>query len=307
MRIAQMPPLYEAVPPLRGTQRVVAAPTDALADLGHEVTIASPHQGDGTASSPWKPAFFAGARTSLPSNALSNSSSRRLGDPRGNHWMEPSVGVVAYLGKSRRTSMKSHASSVDDVHGSVPERARTVMLILDMFSDFEFVDGTRTARLAWPVAQRIATLKARLRQHRAACVYVNDNLGRWRADFPSLLKRCGAPGSRGASIARLLRPDARDYCLLKPRHSGFFATALEAILERLGTRTLILTGTTSPQCILFTATDAYVRHYELIIPSDCVVSRSRREQTFTKYFFRSVLKARVCRGASLRLPTLAGG
>jgi nicotinamidase-related amidase len=59
--------------------------------------------------------------------------------------------------------------------------------------------------------------------------------------------------------------------------------------------------------MLFTATDAYVRHYQLIIPSDCVVSRSRREQAFTEYFFKSVLKARVCRDASLRIPSLVGG
>ncbi|MFT4251621.1 MAG: glycosyltransferase, partial [Caulobacter sp.] len=41
MRIAQVPPLYEAVPPrfYGGTERVVAHLTDALADLGHDVTL----------------------------------------------------------------------------------------------------------------------------------------------------------------------------------------------------------------------------------------------------------------------------
>ena len=41
MRIAQVPPLYEAVPPrfYGGTERVVAHLTDALADLGHQVTL----------------------------------------------------------------------------------------------------------------------------------------------------------------------------------------------------------------------------------------------------------------------------
>jgi glycosyltransferase involved in cell wall biosynthesis len=41
MRIAQVPPLYEAVPPrfYGGTERVVAHLTDALVDLGHEVTL----------------------------------------------------------------------------------------------------------------------------------------------------------------------------------------------------------------------------------------------------------------------------
>ena len=41
MRIAQIAPLYEAVPPrlYGGTERIVAHLTDALVDLGHEVTL----------------------------------------------------------------------------------------------------------------------------------------------------------------------------------------------------------------------------------------------------------------------------
>ncbi len=41
MRIAQIAPLYEAVPPLLygGTERIVAHLTDALVDLGHDVTL----------------------------------------------------------------------------------------------------------------------------------------------------------------------------------------------------------------------------------------------------------------------------
>lgn len=41
MRIAQIPPLYETVPPklYGGTERVVAALSDALVELGHDVTV----------------------------------------------------------------------------------------------------------------------------------------------------------------------------------------------------------------------------------------------------------------------------
>src|SRR5918995_1248799 len=41
MRIAQVSPLYEAVPPklYGGTERIVAHLTDALVELGHEVTL----------------------------------------------------------------------------------------------------------------------------------------------------------------------------------------------------------------------------------------------------------------------------
>ena len=41
MRIAQVAPLYESVPPVLygGTERVVAWLTDALVDMGHQVTL----------------------------------------------------------------------------------------------------------------------------------------------------------------------------------------------------------------------------------------------------------------------------
>ncbi|MBV8783354.1 MAG: cysteine hydrolase [Gammaproteobacteria bacterium] len=190
------------------------------------------------------------------------------------------------------------SDSRDRMHGSVPDRATSALLVLDMFSDFSFPGGARAARLALPVARRIASLKARLARRKVPCLYVNDNLGRWRSDFPALLRRAAA--ARGAPLVRLLRPQERDYCILKPKHSGFFDTPLDTILEALRVRRLILCGTMTPQCILFTATDAYVRDYELVVPSDCVLSLTRREQQLALYFLRSVLGARVCRAGALR-------
>ena len=120
-------------------------------------------------------------------------------------------------------------------------------------------------------------------------------------EFPELLRRCGRPASRGAEIARLLQPERSDYCVLKPKHSGFYATPLATLLEHIGARELILTGIASPQCIMFTAMDAYVREYRLSIPSDCVVGLNTREQRYSCYFFRRILKAHVARGAALKL------
>ncbi|MBV8877807.1 MAG: cysteine hydrolase [Gammaproteobacteria bacterium] len=193
------------------------------------------------------------------------------------------------------------AANQDRMHGAVPDRAGTVMLVLDMFSDFDFEDGRRLARLALPVARRIRALKARLSRQGVPCIYVNDNLGRWRADFAAVVRR--AESSLGRGIAQLLQPGERDYFLLKPKHSAFFGTPLATVLETLGARTLILTGTTTPQCILFTATDAYVREYRLVVPTDCVTALTRKQQQLALYFLESVLGARVCPSASIKQPS----
>ena len=187
-----------------------------------------------------------------------------------------------------------------DLHGAVPDSARMVLLIMDMFSDFRFKNGEAAARRAWPVAERIAALKARCARRKIPAIYVNDNLGRWRSDFGDLVRSC-VDTRRGAPIARLLRPRTADYCILKPKHSGFFATPLDTLLQYLGTKQLVITGIASQQCILFTANDAYVRDYALAVPTDCIVSLSKSEAHFAKYYFRKVLKADIRKSSALIL------
>jgi nicotinamidase-related amidase len=58
--------------------------------------------------------------------------------------------------------------------------------------------------------------------------------------------------------------------LPKVRHSAFYSTTLEYLLRRGEISQLILTGQVTEQCILYTALDAYVRHYDVCVVSDAV-------------------------------------
>jgi isochorismate hydrolase len=131
-------------------------------------------------------------------------------------------------------------------------------------------------------------------------VYVNDNMGRWRSDFPGMVRHCMRKGSRGEPVTRLLVPDKTDYCILKPKHSGFFATALDTLLTYIGARKLVLTGTSSHQCVLFTANDAYVRDLELHIPRDCICAASKPDTRVALQYFSTVLHADVRPSRELR-------
>jgi nicotinamidase-related amidase len=130
---------------------------------------------------------------------------------------------------------------------------------------------------------------------------VNDNPGRWRSDGAALIRNAMAADSKGAEVAATLQPGKDDYFILKPRHSAFFATPLELLLDHMGARRLILTGVSSHQCVLFTANDAHLRNYELIVPSDCVAGPSQAQTSFALKYFRSVLGAKVAPLAALRL------
>jgi nicotinamidase-related amidase len=189
-------------------------------------------------------------------------------------------------------------------HGLLPDRSAAVLLVLDMISDFQFPDGPKVQRAARRAAPPIAELKKRAKAAGLACIYVNDNPGRWRSDSRALIEHCLRPRSPGADIVRQLRPEESDYFILKPRHSAFYATPLEVLLEHLGARRLILTGVSSHQCVLFTANDAHLRNLEIIVPSDCVAGPTPHDTRFALQYFRSVLGARVMPSRSLRLRAL---
>jgi nicotinamidase-related amidase len=131
-------------------------------------------------------------------------------------------------------------------------------------------------------------------------VYVNDAVGRWRSDLPGLVRHCSRANARGASLVTALAPDPDDYCVLKPKHSGFFATPLDTLLQLLGTKRLILTGVSSDQCVLFTANDAYVRDLELVIPKDCISARTRKDTGLALRYFASVLGADIRASTAIR-------
>jgi nicotinamidase-related amidase len=54
------------------------------------------------------------------------------------------------------------------------------------------------------------------------------------------------------------------------RQTAFYATSLDSLLNRAETNRIILTGQVTEQCILYTALDAYVRHFDLVIARDAV-------------------------------------
>lgn len=81
--------------------------------------------------------------------------------------------------------------------------------------------------------------------------------------------------------------------MLKPKHSGFYSTTLDLLLKHLGADTLILAGFTADICILFTANDAYMRDYRLVIPADCVASQDETENRRALSFMERVLKADI--------------
>jgi nicotinamidase-related amidase len=165
--------------------------------------------------------------------------------------------------------------------------------MIDVINTLSFEGSQSIVRSALPMARRLRALKRRAAANGIPTIYVNDNFGRWRSDFRAIVRYCSRPQSPGRRVTRLLRPGRRDYFVLKPKHSGFHATALDVLLRYLGTRVLVLGGMAADICVLFTANDAYMRDYRLCVPRDCVASNSERETRYALAQMRRFLKADV--------------
>ena len=189
----------------------------------------------------------------------------------------------------------------DDLHGNAPDEAPVALLLIDVINDLEFEGGEALLEQAIPMSRRLAALKRRARQAGIPAVYVNDNFGRWRSDFRALVAHCTDEDVRGRPLAQALRPDEEDYFVLKPKHSGFFSTTLDTLLTYLKVNTVILTGLTGDICVLFTANDAYMRDFDLLIPEDCCVSNTTRENEEALALMRKFLKADTRPSAEIEL------
>lgn len=154
------------------------------------------------------------------------------------------------------------------------QTASTALLLIDTINAFDFPGNEGLIRGASEAAPRIRELAARARADGVPVVYVNDNFGQWRSDFHAIIATTTAESSAGRHVAELLRPAEDDYFVLKPRHSGFFSTTLELLLEHLGAGTLVLTGFATDLCVLFTAHDAHMLGYHLYVPADCTAANS---------------------------------
>jgi nicotinamidase-related amidase len=178
--------------------------------------------------------------------------------------------------------------------------AGTALLLIDVINDLAFKGSRALVEQAEPMAARLARLKRRAAAAGVPTIYVNDNFGRWRSDFRRTVAHCTARSSPGRTVSTRLRPTARDYFVLKPKHSGFFDTTLDTLLEALRIRRVILTGIAGNICVLFTANDAYMRELKIFAPADCIVSNTAADNDHALRQIGTVLKGKLVVSTRLR-------
>ena len=148
----------------------------------------------------------------------------------------------------------------------MPESA---LVVVDMLNTYGHEDAEALAATVGDIVDPLAALidRARARDD-VTIIYANDNYGDFTAQ-PSDIVAAALAGAH-PDLVRPIVPDGDAHLLLKVRHSAFYASALDYLLTRLEVERVVLVGQVTEQCILYTALDAYVRHYSVVVPADAV-------------------------------------
>lgn len=171
---------------------------------------------------------------------------------------------------------------------------REALLIIDMLDDFV----REGAPLEVPATRAILpALQSRLdaaRSRGVPVIYVCDT---HRADDPEFTRMGWPPhavkGTPGARVVTELTPLETDPVVEKTTYSGFHHTGLDGILQALDVDTLVLTGCVTNICILYTAYDAVIRDYRVVVPTDCVAPLDPADGEFALRQMEQVLGVRV--------------
>lgn len=179
-------------------------------------------------------------------------------------------------------------------------KAASTLLIIDMINAFDFPGASSLLRQTRRIVPRIIDLRARAHRTKCPVIYCNDNFGQWRSDFKALVARCSADRKPTRELVRALAPGKDDYFVLKPKHSAFYETALESLLESLGVHRLVLCGIAGESCIHATATDAHMREYRVVVARDATASQTSARNRTALSHLENARYATLCAAHNVR-------
>jgi nicotinamidase-related amidase len=144
----------------------------------------------------------------------------------------------------------------------------TALVVIDMINTYDHPDAEPLVASVREVLPGIRTAIGRAKECGTDVIYVNDNFGRWRSHHDELITT--ALNGRYADLVKPVLPDDESLFVVKARHSIFYQTPLEYVLQQNGIGHIVLCGQATEQCVLYSALDAHIRHLDVTVVSDAV-------------------------------------
>lgn len=172
------------------------------------------------------------------------------------------------------------------------------LLVIDMLKDFVAEDGALSIADAKKIISNIKNVIEVARANQIPIIYICDSHRRDDKEFEIWPVHC-VEGTNGAEVIEELRPEAGDYIIKKQRYSGFFETDLDLRLKELGVEEVILTGVATNICVHYTASDAVLRGYSVIILKDCIAAITPEEHEFGIRQMKEILNCKLKRAKNI--------
>jgi nicotinamidase-related amidase len=145
---------------------------------------------------------------------------------------------------------------------------KTALIVVDMINSYDHPDADKLTKSVEKALPKMVDLVKRAADEDVTTIYVNDNFGAWNSNREELVE--SALEGEYKELVEPIRPEKDTAFVVKARHSIFFETPLSYLLTENDVERVVLVGQATEQCILYSALDAYIRHFEVAIPRDAV-------------------------------------
>ena len=149
-------------------------------------------------------------------------------------------------------------------------QSKCALIVVDMINSYDFDDAETLRESVRETLPAMVELIERAQEQDVKTIYVNDNYGAWHQGRAELVDTMLA-GEHRDLVEPIAPGDDVDF-VVKARHSIFYETQMQYLLRQQEIDRLVLVGQVAEQCILYSALDAYVRHFDVAIPRDAVAA-----------------------------------
>jgi nicotinamidase-related amidase len=176
---------------------------------------------------------------------------------------------------------------------------KSALIVVDMINSYDFEDAEKLRESVEQTLPNMVALVERAAREDVLTIYVNDNFGAWNSSREELVDTALSGPHR--ALVEPLRPRPETAFVVKARHSIFYETPLEYLLRQAEVERVVLVGQATEQCILYSALDAYIRHFSVAVPRDAVAHIHEHLAECALEMMERNMSAEVCDAADCRL------
>ncbi len=176
----------------------------------------------------------------------------------------------------------------------------TALIVTDMLNAYDHEDAEALAESVKEKLPQIVELRNIAGERDdVMLVYVQDNHDSWNVERDDLVER--ACQGKHPELVEPIAPVGRVALLQKGRHSIYYQTALDHLLQVEDVQRVILVGQVTEQCILYSALDAYLRGFQIVVPTDAVAHIDAELAEAAVEMMRRNMSAEIVTGAACDL------